>query len=81
MQEPPSGDGHLLGIIDAAQPVRIGDGVGKGIQMNDIPEDESRQKCGKDAGRALLHPIPKAKTGSRSLIVSLLFHKKLQNND
>ena len=78
MQEPPTGDGHLLGIIDAAQPVRIGDGVGKGVQMNDIPEDEGRYEGGKNAGRASFHPIPQSETGSRIPIVFLLFHKKLQ---
>jgi len=53
VQKPAAGNGHLLGVVKAADAVRIGDEIGKGVQMDQQPGDEAGQK-----GPALLGGDP-----------------------
>ena len=46
MEKPPPRYGHLLGIIDPAEAVRVGNQVGKGVKMGEV----AGEKCGQESG-------------------------------
>ena len=53
MEKPPAGDGHLLGVEDAAETVGVGDDVGKDVEVDQMARQKQPKKaafCGGDPG-------------------------------
>lgn len=44
MEKPPAGDGHLLGVEDAAETVGVGDDVGKDVEVDQIARQKTAEK-------------------------------------
>lgn len=50
MEKPPAGDGHLLGVEDAAETVGVGDDVGKDVEVDQIARQKTAEKGPPSAG-------------------------------
>lgn len=44
VEKPPAGDGHLLGVEDAAETVGVGDDVGKDVEVDQIARQKTAEK-------------------------------------
>ena len=80
VQEPTTGDGHLLEVEHPAQSVGVGNGVGKGVQVDQIAGDKAAEKGG-SLGRGDPAPQPAALLidGHRNLLFREEMHTKFQS--